>query len=236
MTVDICSTSEPFISPRISFSYDLNNQSFEIATTNAHNTTTFDFHVSTNLVEQLTSADELFFEGVLLPTQIKKPETICTKPNIVVLENKDVDVKKKRLKELLRDNEEEQEKSTSKSFWRFTRTTSLNSESGRGPKKLFRSLSLKRLLHNNTTDSTLNSKGNEAIKVVEKPNSLKDVTMLPRCSSFNANSSSRRLVTKKKSDSGVKINPVLNIPAANNINLLGYGSLFCKGRPKNKTK
>nr|GEX44507.1 hypothetical protein [Tanacetum cinerariifolium] len=234
MAVDICSTSEPFTSPRISFSYDLNNQSFEIATTittNAPNTTTFDFHVTTNLVQQVTSADELFFEGVLLPTQIKKPETICTKPNIVVLENKAVDVKKKRLKELLSDNnDEEHEKSASKSFWRFTRTTSLNSESGKGPKKLFRSLSLKRLLHNNTCTT-----------VVEKSNSHKDVTMLPRCASITQTSpvqhnSSRLLVTKKKSDNGVKINPVLNIPSANNINLLGYGSLFCKGRLKNKTK
>ncbi|GJX00203.1 hypothetical protein Tco_0184116 [Tanacetum coccineum] len=231
MTVDICSTSEPFTSPRISFSYDLNNQSFEIATTittNAPNTTTFDFHVTTNIVQQVTSADELFFEGVLLPTQIKKPETKCTKPNIVVLENKAVDVKKKRLKELLCDNnDEEHEKSASKSFWRFTRTTSLNSDRASGPKKLFRSLSLKRLLHYNTT-------------VVEKSNSHKDVTMLPRCASITQTSpvqhnSSRRLVTKKKSDNGVKINPVLNIPSAN-INLLGYGSLFCKGRLKNKTK
>ncbi|KAK1425671.1 hypothetical protein QVD17_21026 [Tagetes erecta] len=179
MAVDVCSSSEPFISPRISFSHDLNNQSPETATvssTIAAITTTFDFCTTSNRkLPPITSADELFLDGVLLPI----------KPKVVVSEHAVSDVKqtytaksflleeteeedgitsltfttrdnetapdRKRLKELLTENDDKQERSSSRSFWKFTRTTSLNSSNDTRPKRLLRSLSLKRLLHSNLT-------------------------------------------------------------------------------------
>ncbi|KAI3497873.1 hypothetical protein L2E82_13826 [Cichorium intybus] len=234
MAVDV---SEPFVSPRISFSYDLNSQSTEITTTTAGATavtTTFDFCVSVDLLQQITSADELFYDGVILPTQIRKPVNHCAEPKTAVSENEDMHVHRKRLKELLSDNDEEhkQEKASSISFWKFARSTSLNVDNGRGSKRLFRSLSLKRLLRSNSTDSALNPKGNDAPAVIEKLNSGKEPAKLPRCS--RGDNVWRRSVTKKNSGDGIKVNPILNIPPAYNMNFVGSGSVFCK--PKTKTK
>ncbi|MFS8028663.1 hypothetical protein Hanom_Chr16g01513081 [Helianthus anomalus] len=245
MAVDVCSSSEPFISPRISFSHDLNNQSFEttvVSSTVATITTPFDFCITPNVtLPPITSADELFLDGVLLPTQIKKP-----KAAVSVSENEVMDVHRKRLKELLSESDDKQEKSSSRSlFWKFTRTTSLNSSNGAGPKRLFRSLSLKRLLHSNPT--ILNPRGDEDIKVIKKSNSRKEPLVSSSCFSSihvdtpvsfgcNGNDSRRRSLIRKDSGGGVQINHVLNIPPAN-LNLFGYGtSLFCKGKSKNKNK
>ncbi|KAK9051088.1 hypothetical protein SSX86_027714 [Deinandra increscens subsp. villosa] len=247
MAVDVCSSYEPFISPRISFSHDLNNQSSAktetVTSAIADIHTTFDFCIAPNLkLTPVTSADELFYNGVLLPTQIKKHEA-------GIVDNEVVDVHRKRLKELLSENEDEHEKSSSRPFWRFTRTTSLNSGNGNGtgPKRLLRSLSLKRLLHSN---STSNPRGDEDTKVMKKSNSRKEPLVSSSCFSSvsvsvytppeplgcKGNDSGRRTLTKKDSGGGIQINPVLNIPSAYNRNLFGYGSLFCKGKTINKTK
>ncbi|KVH97601.1 uncharacterized protein LOC112522763 [Cynara cardunculus var. scolymus] len=252
MAIDVCSASEPFISPRISFSHDLNNQSSDnhaTAETVAAATTTFDFCITSEIVQHVTSADELFFDGILLPAQIKKPENLFLEPT--TSGDEATGIQKKRLKELISDREddddEEQEKSSSRSFWTFKRTTSLNSDSGRGTKKLFRSLSLKRLLRSNSTDSGLNPRGIVAPKVIENSNSRKESAGFQRCSSsvqtpslhhnYNRNNSLRQSIKKKNSSgSGIKISPILNIPPAFNMNSFGFGSLFCNGKPKVKSK
>lgn len=241
MAVDV---SEPFISPRISFSYDLNNQSSDTIAASTTTTTaataitnTFEFCITLNLLQQITSADELFYDGVLLPTQIKKPENFLPKPKTPLPENKAMHVHRKRLKELLSDNDDEQhkqEKSSSTSFWKFARSTSLNSENGRGPKRLFRSLSLKRLLQSNSTDSALNPRENDAPVGIGKLNSGKEPAMVRIHHSCQGDNSCRRSATKKNSGDVNKVNPILNIPPAYNMNLFGSGSLFCK--PKSKTR
>nr|XP_043625913.1 uncharacterized protein LOC122597378 [Erigeron canadensis] len=250
MAVDVCSSSEPFISPRISFSHDLKNQSSQIATTIASTATatTFDFSITSNLLQPIISADELFFEGVLLPTPIKKPENLQPNPKSLVSKVEVVEVQRKRLKELILNDSEEQEKPSSRSLWKFTRTTSLNSDNAKGPKRLFRSLSLKRLLHGNSSESPPDTKGNEDIKVVQKPNSEKETTTLPRCSSLihtprvnynckSSNSPGRPVTKKNYNNNGTKIiNPALNISPTNNMKLFGLGSLFCTIKPRNKTK
>lgn len=199
-----------------------------------------------DLLQQITSADELFYDGVILPTQIRKPVNHCPEPKTAVSENEDMHVHRKRLKELLSDNDEEhkQEKASSISFWKFARSSSLNVDYGRGSKRLFRSLSLKRLLRSNSTDSALNPKGNDAPAVIEKLNSGKEPAKLPRSSSSiqtapihygcRGDNVWRRSVTKKNSGDGIKVNPILNIPPAYNTHLVGSGSFFCK--PKTKTK
>ncbi|KAI3720053.1 hypothetical protein L6452_20961 [Arctium lappa] len=254
MAIDVCSTSEPFISPRISFSHDLNNQSSDVPTTDATvvaAATTFDFCITSDILQQITSADELFFDGVLLPAQIKKPENLLPQPKSITSGDEATDVHKKRLKELISDvgddDDEEQEKSSSRSFWLFKQTTSLNSDNGRGSKRLFRSLSLKRLLRSNSTDSALNPRETVAPKVIEKSSSRKESTVFQRCSSsiqtptshysYNGNNSWRQSNKKKNSGGGViKINPILNIPPTLNMNSYGFGSFFSNDKPKNKSK
>ncbi|KAL8268906.1 hypothetical protein R6Q59_002704 [Mikania micrantha] len=233
MAVDVCScsSSEPFISPRISFSHDLNNQSSETATvtTTTSISTAFDFCINTNLELSLISADELFSNGVLLPTQIKKPKA-------VVSETEAVEVHRKRLKELLSENDDKLEKTSTRSFWKFTRATSLNSSNTMGPKRMLRSLSLKRLLH---SSSTTNPMGNEDVKVIKKSSSRKEPPVSSSClSSVDTlpEPMGRRSLTKKDSGGGVQTNPALNISPAYNMNLFGYGSLFFKGKTKNKSK
>ncbi|KAI3744349.1 hypothetical protein L1987_57428 [Smallanthus sonchifolius] len=243
MAVDVCTSSELFISPRISFSHDLNNQSSETAAIGSTNaaitTTTFDFFVTPHLkLPPITSADELFLDGVLLPTQTLNP-----KPKATVLGNEVMDVHRKRLKELLSEDNDKQEKSSSRSFWKFTRTTSLNSSNGTGTKRLLRSLSLKRMLHSH---STLNPRGNEDIKLIKKSNLRKEPVLSSSCfssihtpsvpSGCSGDDSRPRSLTKKDSGGGIQINPVLNIPPVYNTNLFGYGSLFCRGKSKNKNK
>lgn len=285
MAVDVCSSSEPFISPRISFSHDLNNQSPEtttISSTIAAITTTFDFCTTSNRkLPPITSADELFLDGVLLPTKpkaivsenavidVKQPyatksylsvesEMDEKKTNLTfIIEDKETAPDRKRLKELLTENDDKQERSSSRSFWKFTRTTSLNSSNDIRPKRLLRSLSLKRLLQSNLTLN--HPRGNEDANVIKKSNSRKESSMssscfssvhtlpatsscfssihiLPTTSGCNGDDSRRRLLTKKDSGGGIQINPTLNISTGYNMNLFGYGSLFCKGKPKNKTK
>ncbi|XP_071739313.1 uncharacterized protein [Rutidosis leptorrhynchoides] len=244
MTVNVCSAYEPcMISPRISFSHDLNNQSSEIATTTTATatSTTFDFCITSNLDQPITSADELFFNGVLLPTQIKKEPKITCPISKKILVSENEDVHRKRLKELLCDDEEEQDKSSSRSFWMFNRTMSLNSNSStKGPKRLFKSLSLKRMLRSNSTDSPTNRSCNEAIKVVDKEPSTVLIQTPPVEHSCNDNNSSRRFVPRKNSyggyDRGKKIHQVVNIPATYNRNLFGLGALFCNSKAGNKSR
>ncbi|CAN0876202.1 hypothetical protein LINGRAHAP2_LOCUS11170 [Linum grandiflorum] len=82
MAVDVCAEiPSPGISPRISFSHDLNtnnNQTAEISEEPRLDSclldSDFDFFIAggTNFQQQLSSADELFSNGTILPVQIHK--------------------------------------------------------------------------------------------------------------------------------------------------------------------
>ncbi|KAI3730589.1 hypothetical protein L1987_61760 [Smallanthus sonchifolius] len=248
MAVDVCATS----SPRLSFSHDLQDQSSPSDPTHPIRSDqlllspTFDFNFCTT--SNLTPADELFSNGKILPTQIKKPQITHTHHPKT---NPNSDTHKKRLKEFIEDQDQENDKSLTRSFWQFGRSASLNYDSGKGlnPKGLLRSLSIKSLARSNSTGSALNPKRSSGQKVVEKS---KDSMFLRRCSSLNqpapgSSSSSQVYYSYRNSNSmkscreGVRIIPVLNIPPAYNIskgtiNFFGFGSLFCNGKVKKKTK
>ncbi|KAM7275155.1 hypothetical protein ACFE04_017021 [Oxalis oulophora] len=236
MAIEIFSEKYPGISPRISFSHDLQvNQQPTDHQDHRHKNISnmdsdFDFALGNNnynrffVHQELSSADELFSNGRILPgNQIikkKKPQEngFPNQPN----------TQKKRLKELLSiDFDDDQKPAASpKSFWQFKRSNSLNCESTRS-KSLIRSLSLFR---SNSTGSTPDSKTQKHHHNLQRQQSKKFSNQRPpllnKCRSYN-------------NAGGVRFSPVLNLPTPYISNVtasfFGLGSLFCNNS-KNKKK
>ncbi|RVW32358.1 hypothetical protein CK203_087544 [Vitis vinifera] len=126
-------------------------------------TNDFDFCVYESFYQDTSSADELFYDGKILPIQIKKkiatpksavqqpkPPLPLAPPPLPTQNNR----KKESSREIKRTINEVYEKQNSKSFWRFKRSTSLNCSSGYA-----RSLCpLPLLSRSNSTGSVSNAK------------------------------------------------------------------------------
>ncbi|KAL7260492.1 hypothetical protein ACSBR1_006208 [Camellia fascicularis] len=257
MAVDVCSEILSLgASPRISFSHDLNNQSDTVRSDASLLDPNFDFHfcISKSFPQELPSADELFSNGKINPIQIKKQvqqSNSILSPEKTGNQNVGEETKKKRLKEFIFSDFDDTEelKPSSRSFWQFRRSNSLNCESGRS-KSLIRSLQF--LSRSNSTGSAPNP------KQIQKQNSVKQQQQQQQqpTISYSRSSSSSSLYTKynpynsskkpplKKNcrayGNGVRISPVLNIPhnciAKGTASLFGFGSLFCNGKDKKKKK
>ncbi|KAG8382878.1 hypothetical protein BUALT_Bualt05G0125100 [Buddleja alternifolia] len=213
MAVDVCSEIS---SPRISFSHDLKELDFvpiENHKLHLNPTIDFDFFVSQNFPQQISSADELFADGKILPVEIKKiippKQTHKSEPQ------------KKRLIEFLSTENDEFENPSPKPFWQFRRSSSVNCENARSNNGgLLRSLHF--LTRSNSTGSAPNPKPSP--KVLQKQNSLKEASIRRESSSgsslnqyypYNNNLAKKPILKKSTSRSygnGVRINPVLNIP------------------------
>lgn len=155
MAVDVYSENfVGMISPRLSFSRDLDEN--ERNTTNPINDFSckldhslvdsafdFAFNVDTSVAVPSSSADELFSDGKIIPTCLKKEEEIIKSqlvqektvtPSLDPKPATFTDARKKSLKEFLEDSIEEEEPSNAaaaaaaaaKSFWKFRRSNSLN--------------------------------------------------------------------------------------------------------------
>lgn len=262
MAIDVFSEiSSPVISPRISFSLDLKESDFIPVNVQTNPlilnpTVDFDFGIAPYFSHQISSADELFANGKLLPVQIKKmdrtlqsqPKPTPTAPEEV--ENVTESIKKKRLIEFLStgfDADEEDHKisssttaaaTTTKPFWQFRRSTSLNCETGgSGTRGLLRSLEF--FKRSNSTGSVR--------KPIQKQNSSKESSHsgLNPLFYYSPSSSKKPAILKKNGSrschsNGIRVAPVLNIPTAyiakGTANLFGIGSLFSskKSRKKNK--
>lgn len=228
MAVDVCSE---VVSPRISFSHDLKELDFvpiETHTTHhLHLNPSIDFHfcIAQNL--HLSSADELFADGKILPVQIKTTPT--TPP--------DTGSKKKRLIEFLSttadDDEEEgeEEKPIAKPFWQFRRSSSVNC--GRANGGLLRSLQF--LTRSNSTGSVPNPKAPGMSKVMQKQNSLKEAPINRRMNQYY-HYNKPCLGKSRSNGNGVRISPVLNIPPTYTVSLFGIGSFFSSKKSKKKRK
>ncbi|KAL8549483.1 hypothetical protein ACS0TY_008354 [Phlomoides rotata] len=253
MAVDVCSEIS---SPRISFSHDL--KELDSVPVESHHSRSdalllnpsidFDFCIDRS---EISSADELFSNGRILPVEIKKtnpPKQIHHTEPRKNNEFGDGNTKKKRLIEFLSTSfdEEESEKPIAKTFWQFRRSSSVNSTAngliGR---------SLQFLTRSNSTGSVPNP------KVMQKQHSLKESSINRRNSSasgfhqyypYNNSNNSKRPFLRTSSTSsrsygnGVRIiNPVLNIPPTNyiakgTVSLFGIGSFFCSKKSKKKRK
>ncbi|KAL8052881.1 hypothetical protein ABFX02_05G034400 [Erythranthe guttata] len=265
MAVDVCSEIS---SPRISFSHDLKELDFVPVEKSHLSPSDFNFNFDFDLDldffaagQQISSADELFADGKILPVQIKKPHPIPPpqkKPESTPV--------KKTLIEFLsttsdggggEEEEVEEKPSTAKPFWQFRRSSSVNCENGR-KNSLLRSLHF--LTRSNSTGSVPtnpnpnpNNNKHSAIPKIEmkKQQSLKEGSMNRANSygpSFNHYKNPNNPTLRKSNSSsrsygnGVRITPVLNIPptfiAKGSAGLFGIGSFFCskKSHKTHKSK
>ncbi|GAY43888.1 F1O19.11 protein [Citrus sinensis] len=245
------------MSPRISFSHDFCQSDFipvEQRQQGQHlirsNSTgiDFDFCVRKSFDQESSSADELFSDGKILPTEVKQLQQQKQKQNkkknvnpaqaalpILPKDQESLDLKPNNINnnkitrdeagddDDLEENDQNNNnnKQSSKSFWKFKRSSSLNCGSGYG-----RSLCpLPPLLsRSNSTGSASNDKR----AALSKDGSNKSP------SSSSIKSSYLKPPLKKNYGSygnGVHVNPVLNVPSGN---LFGLGSIF--GKDKNKKK
>ncbi|KAF3431891.1 hypothetical protein FNV43_RR26627 [Rhamnella rubrinervis] len=273
MAIDMCSEiSSPVFSPRISFSHDLNHKN-PVPTEAEHrldsslldSNSDFNFCiVNDSLTLELSSADELFSNGRILPSQIKN-DLIVSKETHQQHSQPDpvhhsstagihTEKKKIRLKELLstsfdgeeEDDDHQQKPTTTKSFWQFRRSSSLNFDTGRG-KSLIKSLHF--LSRSNSTGSAPNAKqATTSIpkEMSQRPSNLQRQPSVSSRRSSSCSSNYYSTTTQKTSPlrrngsygNGVRINPVLNLPppyiSKVTISFFGFGSLFCSGKKKKK--
>ncbi|EEF28682.1 conserved hypothetical protein [Ricinus communis] len=249
-------------SPRISFSNDL-SQDDDIPidrrdTTLLESSCDFEFSICSSIDQYSSLADELFADGMILPVRV--PETGFSPPNNRVHRYDEVSPRVSSLpplpcsstnggnskKEIMVLNSELEEKTqSSKSFWGFKRSSSLNCDI----KKSLCSLPL--LSRSNSTGSVPNPK--------HKPTSCKDLSknnsqkQLSRKSSASPPASSASTYVyalphkpplKKHyggshgKNNGLKFSPVLNVPppyiAKGAANLFGLGSFFRNGKEESK--
>ncbi|KAG4907505.1 hypothetical protein JHK82_056165 [Glycine max] len=259
MAVEVCSEiSSTGISPRISFSHDLKNtEDASVRVEDPHrgsdlclldSSSDFVFCITNGLAQQLSSADELFSNGKIIPTEIKRVSNKPSQSQLATTEK----IQKKRLKEFLSassdEAENEEEKPSSKYFWQFKRSSSLNFDTTRG-NGLIRSLQF--LSRSNSTGSAPNPKQTELPRETHKQRLQKQSSVSSRRSSSSSSSSStyyfysssQKPFLKKNggsSGNGVRISPVLNLPQAYipkaTARFFGFGSLFCNGKSKRNKK
>jgi len=137
MAIDVCSEiSSAGISPRISFSHDL-NQTDVLPNEDRHRRSDltlldsgsdFVFCIGSSFVQELSPADELFSNGKIRAKEIKQkvtnPDEIRGSESVssASLPSRTVNTEKKRLKEFLSSSFDVEEKPPSKSFWQFKRS------------------------------------------------------------------------------------------------------------------
>ncbi|XWS47614.1 hypothetical protein CRYUN_Cryun14cG0167300 [Craigia yunnanensis] len=254
MAVQLCSENSS-TSPRISFSHDLchfdvvpvEQRPLRSKSSGLNSSIDFDFCIRESFEQESSSADELFSDGKILPTEIKKkyvpakqtdqsspPPPFPRSNSVPDGANINENLKKGISKEnkITRDEtgDEVDEKQSSKSFWGFKRSSSWNCGSGYG-----RSLCpLPLLSRSNSTGSTPNVKQASISKDSHnhKQNSQKRATT----SSYKSSTSYQKPPLRKSYKpygNVVQVNPVLNVPSGN---LFGLGSIFFNGKVKNHKK
>ncbi|CAK9167820.1 unnamed protein product [Ilex paraguariensis] len=263
MAIDMCSEcSNIGTSPRISFSHDLlhsDSKSIE----NYHpsrsdsslldsDSSEFDFCVSNNIEREISAADELFSDGLILPLQLEekfitskpiylsKPQPLSSLPPLPVPPTNE-NSKPKSSKEIIFDSDQ---KHQSRPFWRIKRSSSVHGDNSY-KKGSFWSLPL--LSRSNSTGSVPSSK--QTLKDSQKQNSNKHGKGSMAVSSASSPSfytyplSQKPPLNKNYGGSyghGVRISPVLNVPppyiSKGTANLFGLGSFFGNGGKDKKNK
>lgn len=211
MAIELCSDDS---SPRLSFSQDI-SQTDTVQTPSTNNSSSnidFDFcvfHQSFDL--EVSSADELFFDGKILPIEMKRripPSLPPKRPD---------DTKSHKL--VIPDDKKNEissdEKQSSKSFWRFKRSNSTNSSYARALCPL-----------------PILSRSNSTPSVKHKQYSQKSSSS-PVSSSNNGHYQKPPLKKVPGYINGIKISPVLYVPPAN---FFGFSSIFSSGKEKNKKR
>ncbi|CAN7039823.1 unnamed protein product, partial [Brassica rapa subsp. trilocularis] len=198
------------------------------------------------------SADELFRNGKILPTEIKKkkpesPPPEKRNPGKKVSDTGPPEPSKPDTRKPRKPVEEEEddvviteEKPSTKSFWGFKRSSSLNCGSSYG-----RSLCPLPLLNrSNSTGSTSSKPKQSSRKHTTEHIKLQQSSSLSSSSSCSSSNSSFQKPPLKKNyggysygshGSGTRVSPVINMVPSGN--LFGLGSIFSgNGKDKNKKR
>ncbi|XVF71622.1 hypothetical protein PTKIN_Ptkin12aG0053700 [Pterospermum kingtungense] len=265
MAVELCSDSSG-MSPRISFSHDLchfdvvpvEQRPLRSKSSSTNSSIEFDFCVRESFEhEYSSSADELFSDGKILPTEIKKNNNNNVNPTkqtdhqsnspplpLPVLSNSVRDQNANMINESSKKNkitrdetgdEVDDQKQSSKSFWGFKRSSSCGSGYGRSL------CPLPLLSRSYSTGSTPNVKQASISKDShnhKQINPHKHATGTTTSSYKYSSTSYQKKPPLRKSSykpygNGVQVNPVLNVPSGN---LFGLGSIFFNGKDKNHRK
>lgn len=251
MAINICSET----SPRISFSNDLcpadvapidNCKSRNSELPVLDSGSDFDFCVSTSFEHESSSADQLFSNGIILPIKFQErtvaPRSAASLPPLPAPCIND-GLKKESSKGIVISSSESQEKlqSSSKSFWPFKRSSSLNCDNV-NRRSLMCSLPL--LSRSNSTGSEPNSKRTPKQNSQKQPLMGKSSSSTSSSTNFYTYPVSQKPPLKKNYGgsygNGVWISPVINVPPAyiskGTANLFGLGSLFRNGKDKKSKK
>lgn len=264
MAIELCSetsSSTMTMSPRISFSHDFSQADGvpieQYIRSNSSSSVDFDFCVFRESFDhESSSADELFFDGKILPIEIKKklgapkkssldhPQAVPPRPPPYddfyhsnarkISKNKNPREKTtmavSESDEKHNSTESEEKQSSSSKSW-FKRSSSLNCGSNYA-----RSLCpLPLLSRSNSTGSTPNVKRSSLMKD-NLGNKQSNLHKSASSSSSSSSSHHQKPPLKKSynsygsSNGSIKINPVLNVPTPT---LFGLGSIFST---KNKKK
>lgn len=252
MAIDVCSeiSSPGLLSPRISFSHDLKECGDAVPVEEDRGRrerldrslldSDFDFCVGgSSFVLELSSADELFSDGKILPGEIRRdrvvtadhsnrrqmPSSHTPPPPSGAPMSSAAFTEKKSLKEFLSysfddEDDEDDGKPPPKPFWQFKRSSSLNCDATKS-RGLIRSLQF--LSRSNSTGSVPNPKDKFAAKDSRRQNLQKQPSISSRRSSSSesyppsfgmpfsfGSSQSQKPQTKKRYGHGVRVNPVLN--------------------------
>ena len=273
MAIELCSEKSPAMAgvsnnssstPRISFSYDfiqsdvvpIEQRTLRSNSSGLNSSIDFDFCVRESFGEESCSADELFSDGKILPTEIKK-KIAPVQPKLENLDQNTIQVVDQALsqtsgvrdetnKSSKKDSNEGEERQSSKSFWRFKRSSSCGTGYGRTL------CPLPLLSRSNSTGSADESKpinikrppmmSKEGFNVTRQnthKGGFNGSNKLQSSQSHNSGSScgSYQKPPLKKGHgaygNGVSVNPVLNVPPAN---LFAIGSIFANGKNKTKKK
>ncbi|CAN7129489.1 unnamed protein product [Brassica rapa subsp. narinosa] len=265
MAIEVCWSEAPDsrISPRNSFSYDLDSTDGEVRldSTLLDSGSDLDFCFGSSCsVQEVSPADELFSDGKILPVQIKKvtfrvqrsaslsssSSYSSSSSSSSFCNQRPAPAKKiMKLKDLLLNPESDFEDKAPKGlFLQFKRSISLNYDKSRNSKGLIRSLQF--LSRSNSTGSALNPKPNLLPKENHHPHKtdiLPKQTSLRRSSSLSASVPYRKPLARNSfgnGNGGVRVSPVLNFPPPAFISnvadgLFSIGSL-CNGRTNRKTR
>ncbi|XVF31597.1 hypothetical protein REPUB_Repub17cG0004800 [Reevesia pubescens] len=256
MAVELCSDNSG-MSPRISFSHDLchfdvvpvEQRPLRSKSSGLNSSIDFDFCVRESFEQEPSSADELFSDGKILPTQIKEknvpaiqtdqsspppplPRSDSDSVHDVANINENSKKESSKGNKITRDEtrDEVDGKQRSKSFWGFKRSSSLNCGSGYG-----RSLCpLPLLSRSNSTGSAPNVK--QAAISKDSHNHKQNSHKQANTSSYKSSTSYQKpplWKSFKPYGNGVQVNPVLNVSSGN---LFGLGSIFFNAKNKNHRK
>lgn len=231
-------------SPRISFSHDFPNSGDGIPVDRRPLLdSTSDFHFFSGeppLADDShsRSADELFSNGRILPAILHCPPPPAPPPPAPERET---------LRDIMKTPELGSDESSPKppppppgssskttSFWRFGRSSSLNSYGG-SKRSLLGKLPL--LHRSNSTGSSNQTQKKDHTKSTPKPKRLPPPPSSSSSSSSSVSSLPKPLPPAKKAGAGFaggRVNPVLNIPppymSAGTTNLFGFGYFFRQSR------